>query len=435
MQSSLFSTSLQTMSSGVNANITISQTAATSDPESSMVTARSSLTRCASCVPLPQREISIRVLLLDNRKLNYTLRKTQKASVLFEQIFSFLSIEETEYFGLTFQGYDALPQWLEPKKSLGRQLSKRRRTRQTYQAELGDYVPSRDTIGYASEFAFIPRQTEEMELRAVRRHQNLTGMPKCRAELYVLNKVKWLDTYGLESYPVVCEDNRKYRLGFTPTGVMLYKRDLVVYEYFWPRIESCWQKKDFMFLRVMSDLSTKTADYRFSLTTKHRAKLTCKQCVRYKAFFEEKSTQRAAMQEMRRATSVASSIFNNTRTSMSESMVSGPVYEPPVERIPSVRRRRRSYSIDATREIPENEEIVFRRRHFETQSECGSSVRSRSSRRSNTSFVSVHSRRSHRRRRRHRQGSSRHTNDGRYQSSSSINSGQSHRLAEHFVDI
>ena len=82
-------------------------------------------------------------------------------------------------------------------------------------------------------------------------------MSQANAEMNFLNKVKWLDMYGVDLQPVMVnlfhlkkcliyivnrfkikkgENNVEYLIGLTPTGVAVYQNKVKINSYFWPRI-------------------------------------------------------------------------------------------------------------------------------------------------------------------------------------------------------
>jgi hypothetical protein len=74
-------------------------------------------------------------------------------------------------------------------------------------AEVGDYDASKHTYGYVSEFRLVPNQTKELEYRIGELHKQLKGIGPPQAEFNYLDKVKWLDMYGVDLHPVLVRKN------------------------------------------------------------------------------------------------------------------------------------------------------------------------------------------------------------------------------------
>lgn len=74
-----------------------------------------------------------------------------------------------------------------------------------FPAELGDYESKSHNPGYVSDFRFISAQTEEFESDVEAAHASMTGMGivPATAEMTYLEKVKWLDMYGVDLHPVI----------------------------------------------------------------------------------------------------------------------------------------------------------------------------------------------------------------------------------------
>ena len=119
------------------------------------------------------------------------------------------------------------------------------------QDELGDYDPRRDTVGYASELQFMPNQSEELENFAHLKHMKLKGISPDLIEINFLNKVKWLEMYGVDLQPVLDENNMEYFIGLTPTGITVYRNKTKISSYFWPRIYKLNYKKTKFYLTVI----------------------------------------------------------------------------------------------------------------------------------------------------------------------------------------
>lgn len=70
------------------------------------------------------------------------------------------------------------------------------------------------------------------------------------AELSYLDKVKWLELYGVDLHAVLGEDNVDYFLGLTPSGIVVLRNTAIVGNYYWPRITKIHFTGCYFMLRV-----------------------------------------------------------------------------------------------------------------------------------------------------------------------------------------
>ncbi|KAL1110364.1 hypothetical protein AAG570_007895, partial [Ranatra chinensis] len=152
------------------------------------------------------------------------------------------------------------------------------------QSELGDYDPHRHSPGYVSEFRFVANQTVELENKIAEIHKELIGQQPSVAELNYLEKVKWLDMYGVDLHPVLGEDNTEYFLGLTPAGVIVLRNKTKVANYYWPRITKIYHKGKYFMLSVC-DKNNDENTYGFETPSKSACKHLYKCCVEHNAFF------------------------------------------------------------------------------------------------------------------------------------------------------
>ncbi|XP_032668059.1 band 4.1-like protein 4 isoform X2 [Odontomachus brunneus] len=290
------------------------------------------------------RLLHCKVILLDEHELLQDVLSSNLGQELLDRVFKHLNLLETSYFGLRYLDQGNQTQWLDQSKKLGKQLKIHKGdpgsdvhtlyfgvkfyaadpcklieeiTRYQFflqvkqdilqgrlpvsfdlaaelgayvvQSELGDYDPRRHSPGYVTEFRFLANQTTELENRIVEIHKTLIGQLPSAAELNYLDKVKWLEMYGVDLHPVLGEDNVEYFLGLTPSGIILLRNKTKVGNYYWPRINKIYYKGRYFMLRV-SEKNSEERTHGFETPSKGACRHLWKCCLEHQAFFRLMAT-------------------------------------------------------------------------------------------------------------------------------------------------
>ncbi|XP_038625622.1 FERM domain-containing protein 3 isoform X2 [Tachyglossus aculeatus] len=218
------------------------------------------------------QEMKCTIRLLDDSEISCLIQET-KGQFLIDHICNYYSLLEKDYFGIRFVDPEKQRHWLDPNKSISKQMKshppytmcfrvkfypheplkiKEELTRYLLylqikrdifhgrllcsfsdaaylgacivQAEFGDYDPDEHPENYISEFEIFPKQSQKLERKIVEIHKNdLRGQNPAVAEFNLLLKAHTLETYGVDPHPCKDSTGTTTFLGFTATGFVVFQ--------------------------------------------------------------------------------------------------------------------------------------------------------------------------------------------------------------------
>uniref|UniRef100_A0A8C2TC77 FERM domain containing 3 n=1 Tax=Coturnix japonica TaxID=93934 RepID=A0A8C2TC77_COTJA len=227
-----------------------------------MIRFRSSSIRSLS----PEMKCTVR--LLDDSDISCHIQRETKGQFLIDHICNYYSLLEKDYFGIRYVDPEKQRHWLEPSKSIFKQMKshppytmcfrvkfypheplkiKEELTRYLLylqikrdifhgrllcsfsdaaylgacivQAELGDYDPDEHPENYMNDFKIFPKQSQKLEKKIAEIHKNeFRGQSPAVSEFKLLLKAHSLETYGVDPHPCKDSTGTTTFLGFTAAG-------------------------------------------------------------------------------------------------------------------------------------------------------------------------------------------------------------------------
>ncbi|XP_074651901.1 FERM domain-containing protein 5-like isoform X3 [Tubulanus polymorphus] len=221
----------------------------------------------------------------DSDPMQVTFQKDTKGQWLLDYICKELNLVEKDYFGLRYVDSDKQRHWLDPIKTVYKQLKgvspmvlcfrvkfypldpmlvKEEITRYflflqlrrdlhhgrllctptdanilaayIVQSEVGDYEPEDHQIGYVGEFNMLPKQTPKMEERIAEIHKTLSGQVPSEAESNFLKKASTMDTYGVDPYQVKDQKGNQLYIGVTHLGIVTFQGSKRTHLFRWSQV-------------------------------------------------------------------------------------------------------------------------------------------------------------------------------------------------------
>ncbi|GFU23943.1 band 4.1-like protein 4 [Nephila pilipes] len=170
------------------------------------------------------------------------------------------------------------------------------------------------------------------------------GRVPSTVEMSFLERVRWLDMYGVDLHPVLGEDHIEYFLGLTPSGVLVIKGKSILNHYFWPRMSKVFFKGKSFMIRI-KDKTNEETTYVFLVSSREACEYLWKCCVEHHAFFrltQVKDVSNNPLQVFRLGSKYRYS--GRTEQQVRSETVRRPA--PPILRVPSRRFQKRSNDAD-----------------------------------------------------------------------------------------
>ncbi|XP_015667990.1 FERM domain-containing protein 3 [Protobothrops mucrosquamatus] len=286
------------------------------------------------------QEMKCTIRLLDDSEISCHIQRETKGQFLIDHVCNHYCLLEKDYFGIRYVDSEKQRHWLEPNKSIFRQMKshppytmcfrvkfypheplkiKEELTRYLLylqikrdifhgrllcgfsdaaylgaciiQAELGDYDSDEHVDNYVSEFKIFPKQSQKLERKIGEIHKNeFRGQSPAVAEFNLLLRAHSLETYGVDPHPCKDSTGTTTFLGFTATGFVVFQGNKRIHLLKWSDV--CKLKFEGKTFYVIAIQKEKKAMLSFHTSTPAACKHLWKCGVENQAFYKyAKSSQ------------------------------------------------------------------------------------------------------------------------------------------------
>ncbi|KAM9317128.1 FERM, ARHGEF and pleckstrin domain-containing protein 2 [Gastrophryne carolinensis] len=273
------------------------------------------------------------VLLLDGTVLPVEIGPKTTGQALLSQLFTHLNVVETDYFGIEFQTAPSQWVWLEPLKSVNKQLRKPKNakmrlavkffppdpgqlqeeyTRYLFamqikrdlaeerlmcsdnttallislllQSEVGDF-DQKGNLEHLRMTPYVQRQAI-LEERILQCHRDHLGMSPADADFQVLEISRRLDLYGTRFHLASDREGAKINLSVSHMGILVFQNNTKINTFNWSKIRKLSFKRRRFLIKLHPEVHGPYQDaLEFLFPTRDICKRFWKICVEYHSFF------------------------------------------------------------------------------------------------------------------------------------------------------
>ncbi|RUS84514.1 hypothetical protein EGW08_007753 [Elysia chlorotica] len=293
------------------------------------------------------RPMVCKVLLLNGEEYEIAIDKRSIGQLLYERVCDYLDLLERDYFGLQYKE-DLDPENIKYWLDLDKKVTKQKKRGKMYfefalkfyppdptqlaesitrylvclqirrdiisgklpcsqathvmlgsfavQADIGDYDPidHGTGIGYIQDMPFAPEQTDDMLVKIAALHKQHKGQTPEQAELHYLEYSKKIALYGIDLHRAKDSDYVDILLGVGATGVSVYRDNLRINRFVWPKILKISYRRNKFLLRIRpAEFETYESWIAFRLPNNKMAKRLWKIAVEHHSFLRLRSADDA----------------------------------------------------------------------------------------------------------------------------------------------